>query len=61
MADKINHTHRLLRNDLISNISKMDTELGDEFVKDAKRVVQKVGTRVKTNAQRYGYFNQKDK
>lgn len=61
MADKTNQTKRLARNALIPNVSKMDTEFGNEFVGDAKRVTRKVGTRVKTNSQRYGYFNRNDK
>ncbi|MBQ4163450.1 MAG: hypothetical protein IJD87_00045 [Turicibacter sp.] len=61
MADKTNQTKRLARNALIPNVSKMDTEFGNEFVGDAKRVTHKVGTRVKTNSQRYGYFNRNDK
>ena len=60
MADKTNQTKRLARNALIRSVSKMDTEFGSEFVGDAKRVTHKVETRVKTNAQRYGYFNRKD-
>ena len=44
------------RNALIPDVSKMQTEFGTEFVGDEKRAAQSVETRVKTNAQRYGYF-----
>ena len=55
-----NETKRLARNALIPDASKMETEFGTEFVGDAKRVTHKVETRVKTNAQRYGYFKRED-
>ena len=58
MATK--QTKRLARNALIPDASKMETEIGTEFVGDAKRVTHKVETRVKTNAQRYGYFKRED-
>ena len=58
MATK--QTKRLARNALIPDASTMETEFGTEFVGDAKRVTHKVETRVKTNAQRYGYFKRED-
>ena len=58
MATK--QTKRLARNALNPDASKMETEFGTEFVGDAKRVTHKVETRVKTNAQRYGYFKRED-
>ena len=58
MATK--QTKRLARKALIPDASKMETEFGTEFVGDAKRVTHKVETRVKTNAQRYGYFKRED-
>ena len=48
MATK--QTKRLARNALIPDASKMETEF----------VTHKVETRVKTNAQRYGYFKRED-
>ncbi len=49
-------------NALNVDVSKMDAELGNEFVNDTKRarVSHKVETRVKTSAQRYGFFNRED-
>ena len=35
--------------------TKMDVEFGSDFVGDAKRAAQAVETRVKSNAQRYGF------
>lgn len=60
MATKTSQTKRLARNALIPDASKMDVEFGSEFVGNAKRVTHKVETRVKTNAQRYGYFKRED-
>ena len=53
---------QLKKNVLNIDLSKMDTELGTEFFDDTKRerVNHKVETRVKTSAQRYGFFKQED-
>ncbi|MDO5795127.1 MAG: hypothetical protein Q4Q00_13200 [Turicibacter sp.] len=50
------------RNALNVDVSKMDAELGNEFFDDTKRarVIHKVETRVKTSAQRYGFFKRED-
>lgn len=60
MANNTKQTKRLARNALIPDATKMEAEFGTEFIGDAKRVTHKVETRVKTNAQRYGYFKDED-
>ncbi len=56
MAMKEKKAKKSALNALIPDVSKMQAEFGAEFVGDAKRAAQSVETRVKTNAQRYGYF-----
>lgn len=58
MATK--QTKRLARNALIPDASKMETSLVRNLLVMPKRVTHKVEMRVKTNAQRYGYFKRED-
>jgi len=38
----------------------MDIELGEDWLNDCEKVVEKVGTRVKTSALRYGFYEDKE-
>jgi len=42
------------------NLTHMEVELGDQWDGDAKRVVDKVETRVKNTASRYGFCETDD-
>lgn len=60
MATDTKQSKPFARNALIPDAVQMEAEFGAEFIGDAKRVAHKVETRVKTNAQRYGYFKDED-
>jgi|GEM_PF-2315330 len=55
---KLSNRHR--KKEVKLQTPEMATELGSEWTGDAKRVVEKVETRVKTSASRYGFCEDDD-
>ena len=54
--EKLNQKKKHHAKNLNLNTPEMQVELGSEWTGDAKRAAEKVETRVKTSAARYGFF-----
>ena len=52
----LNEKKKHSKKNLNLNTPEMEVELGSEWTGESKRAAQKVETRVKTTAARYGFF-----